>query len=205
MRIKVCGITSLYDAELAITYGAWALGFNFYPPSPRYIDPHQASAIIAKIATRVRCVGIFVNSRIMEIDRICSYTGIEYVQLHGAEHPKEFKNYPAKLIKAIPIRDDNDMAALQDWSFCHAILLDAYDEKLYGGTGKLLPLQKVKQAVLDYRIILAGGINQHNIPEVLALNPYGVDICSGTEISHGKKCSEKLQALFAMVGTQDVA
>ena len=139
-KIKICGITNLEDASAAVEMGADFLGFNFYPKSPRYIEPKKAFEIISKLPTFVDMVGIFVNSPVEEVREIAGMCELNWVQLHGDESPgfcNSLNSIHAKVIKAVRVRDENDIEYARNFSV-DALLLDAYQPDRYGGTGKRL-------------------------------------------------------------------
>lgn len=188
MRVKICGITSLEDALLAINAGADALGFVFYKQSPRYISPQKAHEIIQKLPPFVEKVGLFVNEDAHTINTISSQSAITLVQLHfetTVELQTELK-YP--FIRVIRMQSENDLKNLDENSY---YLVDAFCES-YGGSGKRLNLEWFKDKNCSH-LILAGGLSADNVSQTQAYGFYGVDVSSGTEISHGKKDPQKVQ------------
>jgi phosphoribosylanthranilate isomerase len=198
-KIKICGITNLKDGQLSVDLGADYLGFNFYPPSPRYIEPQAAAEIIEALSERKMHVGVFVNEdpeRVIEIARLCD---LDYVQLHGDETPeycKELEQAGVWVIKALRIKHKEDMAAIKTYSQ-GTMLLDAFHEKLYGGSGESFDWSWLTG---DHgkMIFLAGGIKPDNIEAALQVGTYGIDLCSGVEASPGTKDETKLRAIFAL-------
>lgn len=185
--VKVCGITNQQDADAAIAGGATAIGFNFYPSSPRYIAP-EVAAYIHTTPGVVR-VGVFVNenrARVEEVARIASLTA---AQLHGDELPAD---YPAALAvwKAARVGEDfrfSDYELLP----AYALLLDGPAAELYGGSGKSFDWSLAAHTAK--RIILAGGLDASNVARAVALaHPWGVDACSRIESSPGKKDHVKM-------------
>lgn len=204
-RVKICGITRLEDARLAVELGAAALGFNFYRPSPRFIEPGEARAIIARLPPFVMSVGVFADesdpARVLAQARLA---GVTAVQVHG---PK----YPAleELVRALPLivavgvgegfkpEDLGRMTA-------SAYLLDGYDPGLHGGTGKTFDWKIGLEAKKYASIILAGGLNPENVGRAIReARPYAVDVASGVESAPGIKDSGKLKAFFAAVEKAD--
>lgn len=188
MIVKVCGITRAADATAAVAAGANAIGFNFYPRSPRYIAPEQAALILTPHARRV---GVFVNEppeRVAEIARLAS---LDTVQLHGDENPAD---YPAQFAiwKAIRVAADFDLNTLNADS-AEAFLLDGPAGALYGGAGIAFDWNRARPARL--RIIIAGGLDGDNVARAIeASRPWGVDACSRIESSPGIKDHVKMQA-----------
>ncbi len=197
VELKVCGLTSLEDAWMAIRCGASYLGFNFYRPSPRYITPTAARAIIAQLPARVVPVGIFVNEpRPEDVLEIMDASGVQMAQLHGDED----SNYCARVgaervIKALRIGEDFDPQSVTGLPAA-AVLLDAYDAKLYGGTGRTLNWELAREAARLVKIFLAGGLSPDNIVAAIrAVEPYAVDVNSGVESAPGQKDENRLRQL----------
>ncbi len=191
MRVKVCGITSYQDAAMALDQGVDALGFNFYRPSPRYIDPSGARAIIRRLPPFSVWVGLFVNAAIEEAIEAALAAGVQAIQLHGDETPgycRKLVRWP--LLKAIRIGGDRIHENLSDYPV-QAFVLDVKDEALFGGTGKSFDWRLAKG--IAYPFVLAGGLRPDNVGEAIRIAaPYGVDVCSGVESSPGKKDAGRL-------------
>jgi phosphoribosylanthranilate isomerase len=194
MKVKVCGIMSYEDAVLVLDQGADALGFNFYPPSPRYIDPAAARSIIRRIPTFTTTVGLFVNvaehRRLADMARLA---GVQALQLHGDESPeycRGLSDWP--IIKVLRIAKSAVRENLEDYPV-QAFLLDVKDDLLFGGTGKTFDWS-LAQGIRRIRpIILAGGLRPDNVKEAIrTVKPYAVDVCSGVESTPGKKDAAKL-------------
>jgi phosphoribosylanthranilate isomerase len=197
VKLKVCGITLLEDARAAIDYGAEYLGFNFYAKSPRYIAPKSARAIIECLPDDIISVGIFVNeSRPEDVIEILRASGARMAQLHGDESPDYCAGIGAeRVIKALRIGGDFDPQRVLEHPAA-AILLDAYDAKLYGGTGKTANWEIAREAAKLTRIFLAGGLSPDNIVEAIrAVEPFAVDVNSGVESAPGRKDASKLRRL----------
>jgi phosphoribosylanthranilate isomerase len=200
-RVKICGITNLEDAQQAISLGADALGFNFYKRSPRYLEPSKAKLIIEALPPLVSLVGIFVDE--FSPDRILSIAhaiGIGSVQLHGSEAPEYVKRVSElRVIKAFGVVDDFDLNQMAAYSV-GAYLLDGFDPKVMGGTGKTFDWSLAIQAKKMGRIILAGGLAASNIYDAITrVRPYAVDVCSGIESEPGKKDASKMEQLFSEI------
>ena len=196
VKVKICGITNYEDAQAAIDMGADMLGFNFYPESPRYIEPEKAGEIISKLPAFTDIVGVFVNSKLKNILETISCCQLNWVQLHGDEEPKfceSFHSLNIKTMKAIRVRKEDDLKQTEKY-FTDAILLDAYHPQKYGGTG--FPFDWKIIGHMEKRIFLAGGINPENAAAAIELGVYGIDICSGIEEKPGKKDHKKMKMLF---------
>ena len=197
VKLKVCGITTFEDAEAAVACGADYLGFNFYPPSPRYISPERAREIIDRLQGDVQTVGVFVNEqRPDDVTRIMVESGVQLAQLHGDESAAYCAAIGAhRVIKAIRVTQDFEPVTVLDYKTA-AVLLDAHDESLYGGTGKKTDWNLARAAAQLTHVILAGGLAPHNIAEAIrTVMPFGVDVNSGVESSPGRKDAAKLRLL----------
>lgn len=204
VQIKICGITSEGDALCAAGCGAAALGFIFYPASPRFVTPEDARRIVKKLPEKIVRVGVFVNESVEEVEKLVAYCGLDFVQFHGDESVEYCRNFhPAMIIKAIDLRSKIDLPGALRYNAA-AILVDHRHGGLYGGTGKkanwnLALLLKNKKP-----LILSGGLNEENIREALEkVTPQAVDISSGVEISPGKKDHKKIARIFDIVRSID--
>ena len=202
-RVKICGITNEEDALSAIEKGAFAIGFIFYPKSPRYIPPVKASQIIRKIPPFIGRVGVFVNMDIRGIFEIMKRVGLSAVQLHGDESPEfcyELKTLSSiPIIKVFRIKDESSLNNIKKYSYTvNAILLDTHKDKVYGGTGETFDWNLAKKA-RNYNIplILSGGLNPQNIKEAYDIvKPYAFDVNSGIELTPGIKDHTKMDLFF---------
>ena len=199
-EVKICGITSLEDAEAAVLAGTDAIGFIFYPGSPRYVTPDRAREISGKLPERICRVGVFVDHDAEGVRRIAQSCGLDFIQLHGNESPEYCRPFPPSvLIKALSIQREEDLAFLQDYPV-RAILVDAHDPTLPGGTGKTCDWNLARKAGESRRLILSGGLNPQNILQAIeAVCPLAVDIGSGVEARPGKKDPGKIKELMAAV------
>lgn len=197
VRLKVCGITSLADAQASVDCGAVYLGFNFYRPSPRYIEPEEARRIIAELPPSVLGVGIFVNeAHPSDVNRIMNASGVRLAQLHGDESVEYCEEVGAdRVIKAFRAGGDLHLDRLLDYPV-RAVLLDAFDSRLYGGTGKTVDWQMAAGISDRVRLFLAGGLNPDNVGEAVRLvRPFAVDLNSGVETAPGIKDAGRLRLL----------
>ena len=199
--VKICGITNLDDALAAVDAGADALGFNFYSRSPRYLTPETAAKIIDRLPAEVLTVGVFVNEELDAVEKTASVAGIAALQLHGTESPEYCKALKGRyLIKVFATGDEFKPETVLDYDV-QAIMLDAYDKKTFGGTGKLsnwAVARKVRD--LFPRLFLAGGLSAENVGEAIdQVNPYAVDACSLIESAPGVKDHERVHAFVAAV------
>jgi phosphoribosylanthranilate isomerase len=203
-RVKICGITTWEDARLSTDLGASALGFNFYPPSPRSISPADAWSIIRRLPPFVEAVGVFVNWPPLVVDALARALRLGSVQLHGAESPGVVAQLARKhrVIKAVQVKSGFRVASLARYRASDAILLDGFAHGLHGGSGRTLDWKLARAATRYGRTILAGGLTPENIAEAIRVaQPYAVDVASGVEAKPGRKDSGRLRALFAAVGS----
>jgi phosphoribosylanthranilate isomerase len=200
-RIKICGITRLEDAQLAVELGAAALGFNFYPPSPRYIAPAVARRIVGHLPPFMTPVGVFANETDGEhVAGVAHQAGVSVVQLHGPGFPKlDGVLNDFLLIRAVAIGPDFKPELLRSLK-AHAFLLDSFDPELRGGTGKTFEWGLAREAKRYGSIILAGGLTPGNVAQaVKEVHPFAVDVASGVESAPGVKDPDKLRAFFSAV------
>lgn len=204
-RVKICGITRAEDARLAVELGAAALGFNFYPLSPRYIAPPAAAEIIRQLPPSVVAVGVFADaSDAVRVAEVAREAQVSAVQLHGPRFPEPESALDGFLIiRAVAVREGfepSQLAGLQ----ASAVLLDAYDPQLFGGTGKACDWRLAREATRHATIILAGGLTPESVAEAIReVRPFAVDVASGVESAPGLKDPMKLKAFFAAVRTAD--
>lgn len=204
-QVKICGITSEEDALCAAACGADALGFIFYPPSPRYIVPADALAIIKKLPDHIVVVGVFVNAAAENVKQISGSCGLDFIQLHGDESVEYCSGFaPATIIKAVHLRDEFDLVNAFQYDAA-AILVDSRDAGLYGGTGKTANWDLALKIKSKKPLILSGGLNESNVQEALEkVAPDALDICSGVEIKPGKKDHKKLAKIFDVIHRADI-
>lgn len=191
MRVKFCGITNLEDAECAVEVGAWAIGLNHWPGSPRRVDPEAASEIAAAVRRRIELVGVFVNQPLDEIARAVEDEHLTMVQLHGDEGlsfcNEVARRTGAKVIKALRVRSTADVEAARAYR-TDFHLFDAYTPAAPGGTGESFDWELVGQRTTKVPAILAGGLRPDNVAEAIAVaRPFAVDVASGIERAPGRK------------------
>ena len=199
VQIKICGITNLEDASMAVDRGANALGFIF-APSPRKIAPQKVRKIVQSIPPFVKTVGVFVNETLATIREVMQYCGLDLVQLHGDESPAFCDELMPYTIKSLRVKDDSCLQTSRAYrGKVRALLLDTYSEEKVGGTGKTFDWKlaiKVKKTGIP--IILAGGLGPTNVNlAIQTVNPYAVDVNSGIEEYPGKKDPVLMKALMA--------
>ena len=206
--VKICGITRWEDAKLAAELGAAALGFNFYPPSPRYVAPQAARAIIRKMPPFVTAVGIFANETdSAHVAAIAREAGVTAIQLHGpATHMAGLASDALDaytIIQALAVSKGFNPEVLQHLK-ANAFMLDAFDPVLKGGTGKTFDWSLARAAKKYGALILAGGLTPQNVSQAICeVRPFAVDVASGVESAPGIKDPTKLRAFLAAVADAD--
>ena len=193
-RVKICGITRLEDALVAIESGADALGFVFYEPSPRYISPEDAADIIQQLPAFVTTTALFVNETAENVDRIVQETRIDLLQFHGDEEPDFCNRFVRPYIKALRMKPELDLQVeAERYRSAQAILLDAYRPGVPGGTGEVFDWDRIPQQH-PAPLILAGGLTADNIANAVStVAPYAVDVSGGVEQSKGIKNADKVK------------
>ncbi len=204
VEVKICGITNIRDAYVATEFGADAIGFIFYPKSPRSIVPERAKEIIQKIPGSIGKVGVFVNENIETVKKIVSFCGLHLVQHHGDESPQYCRQFPmASVIKTVSHGTDEAIQELDDYSI-RAILVDAREPGCYGGTGKNSDWTLALKVKESHSLILAGGLNNENIRTAIeTVWPDAVDINSGVETLPGKKDPHKMREIMEIIRAVD--
>lgn len=202
--VKICGITNKEDALAAAQCGAAALGFIFYPPSPRYITPEDALKIIGALPDSVIRIGVFVNQEQEDVCRVFEYCALDMIQLHGNESPGYCRLFPSSvIIKAVELKNEDDINRAYGYNVA-AILVDSRHAGLYGGTGKTVNWKLSSRVSSKKPLILSGGLNAENVTEAMTtVNPAALDINSGVEASPGKKDHRKLAQIFDAVRSAD--
>ncbi len=186
MRVKICGITNLEDAQDAIKAGVDALGFVFYEPSPRYIRPVDAREIVEQLPPFVQTVGLFVNESSKHINDKCKVAKMQLAQIIDDEDNTEFDNLDIKYVEVARVQSKEDLEDL-DGKY---VLVDAFVDG-FGGEGKRIAIDWFDNIDVS-RMIIAGGLNAHNLQELKGYNFFGVDVSSGVEASKGKKDKTKM-------------
>lgn len=198
LKVKVCGITNLPDAEKALEYGADALGFNFYAPSPRFLTPTKARAIVRQLPAGGCNVALFVNEAVAQVKEILASgvlddgrQGYHALQFHGEEDGEYCSGWGLRVIKAFRLKGKDDLQRLNDFP-ADFYLLDSWSAG-YGGSGAAFPWEWL-QGLNAQKLILSGGLTVDNVADaVCRIRPYGVDVCSGVESRPGVKDHEKIK------------
>ena len=201
VKVKVCGITNLEDALKAVEFGADLLGFNFYPPSPRYITPEKARGILADLPEAVGNVALFVNEPREKVREVIGYgllpdgrQSFYGLQFHGEESQDYCRGWELKVMKAFRVKERESLIGINEFP-ADFYLLDSWAPG-YGGSGSPFPWSWLEGLRAD-RLVLAGGLEPENVQEaVRRVRPYGVDVCTGVEARPGIKDHEKLKAFI---------
>jgi phosphoribosylanthranilate isomerase len=193
--VKICGITRLADALEAVEAGARALGFVFWPDSPRFIDPYRARAIAERLPAFVTAVGVFVNQPSEHVTGVASLVHLGAIQLHGDETVEYAAALRRPVIKAVTIAGNPDQ-----WPRETTILLDAHDPIRRGGTSQTIDWNAASPIAARRRVLLAGGLKPENVAAAIeCVRPFGIDVSSGVEHEPGIKDSKRLRALFEAI------
>lgn len=215
-KVKICGLTNLEDAQVAVEAGADLLGFIFYEPSPRYVHPEMVREIITTLrhnhstthhaprTTSPVFVGVFVNTPQERVSQLLDFCGLDAAQLHGAEATQFVDHFQGRAFKVLQpqsaveadelIQKYQPLTLTDRSSRLPAFLLEAYHPTLYGGTGRVTDWAMAATLARQYPIMLAGSLTPANVAEAIeAVKPWGVDVSSGVEIEKGKKDHRKIR------------
>lgn len=197
LRVKVCGMQRVDDAQLAAELGAAAIGFIFWPGSRRFIDPAKAREVAAALPDGVMRVGVFVDQEPAFVRQVVNTVPLDAVQLHGMEIVSDYADLGVKLIKAIGVSDPFDPSAADALPESVTLLLDAHDPERHGGTGRTIDWSIAATMAARRQTILSGGLNPQNVGQAVdRVRPYMVDVSSGVESAPGIKDPVKLRAFF---------
>jgi phosphoribosylanthranilate isomerase len=195
MMVKICGITRQQDAEAAVDHGAAAIGFIFWPGSPRFIDPYGARRIAKALPPFISTVGVFVNQPREYINGVASLVPLSVVQLHGDESTAFAAQLSRPVMKTITRRE-----SASEWPAHVMLLVDVHDPVKRGGTGHVVDWTMAAGVARERRVVLAGGLTRDNVGDaVAAVQPWGIDVSSGVESSPGIKDERRMAALFAVI------
>jgi len=202
-KVKICGLTRLDDARLAVESGAWALGMIFHADSPRHVEVERAAEIATAFRRRCEVVGVFVNAPLDDVLRTLGSVPLTMLQLHGDEGPsycaEAARRSGLKVIKAVRARDVHAVRSLSSFH-TDFHMIDAYVPGSYGGTGERFDWELAAARPRGTPLVLSGGLTAENVGEALALtDPYAVDVSSGVEAAPGVKDPYRVQAFFEAV------
>jgi phosphoribosylanthranilate isomerase len=203
--VKICGITRIEDASNAVRHGAHAIGLVFYRPSPRFVEPDAAAAIVRTLPPFVTPVGLFVDAKEEEVRAVAARSGIRLLQFHGTETSAFCERFELPYMKAVRVRPGVDLLQYaRDFGNAKALLLDAFHQGLHGGTGTVFDWNLIPRD-LPLPIVLSGGLTAENVGEAIRrVRPCAVDVSSGVEASKGIKDARKIAAFFTGVRDADV-
>lgn len=200
IRVKVCGISRVEDALLAAELGACAVGFVFWPQSPRFIDPYRAREIVAALPPCVSPVGVFVNQPVDYVTGVAKLLNLAAVQLHGDEAVETYARSAHRVIKAVPVSGLFDAASVDAIPGGVTVLLDAHDPVKRGGTGRAIDWSAASRVARSRRTILSGGLNAQNVRSAVeTVQPYAIDVSSGVEAAPGIKDAARLRDFFSVL------
>jgi phosphoribosylanthranilate isomerase len=197
--IKICGLKREEDVRAAIDAGADAVGFVFYPKSPRFIDPEKAAGLALAAPPFVNAVGLFVNAEPRQVREILAAVPLHLLQFHGDEDERYCRQFARPYVKAARMRPGFDLLQYAtEFSSAQAILVDAFAET-YGGGGKTFDWNLIPPGVAR-PLILSGGLDAGNVGEaIVRVRPAAVDVSSGVEAAKGIKDAAKIRAFVAAV------
>jgi phosphoribosylanthranilate isomerase len=203
-KVKICGVTRVEDAELAVTLGAWAIGMIFYAPSPRRCSLSQAQAISQALRRKTQLVGVFVNESLPRIVAIAERLQVSIVQLHGDEGPafcaEVARRTGAKVCKALQVGAAGDLRQLERFHVDFHLVDAKGDAGLRGGTGTTFDWALLSGRRSKVPLILSGGLRPHNVGEAIeVVHPFAVDVASGVEQAPGRKDEALMRAFFDAV------
>jgi phosphoribosylanthranilate isomerase len=198
VQVKVCGLTRHADAEIAVGFGASAVGLIFWAGSPRVVAPNEAAAVVTGLPPFVARVGVFVNATPDHVKAVVEQVGLDVVQLHGEERVGDYADVGAQLVKVVTLDTNDDIQRAVDLPAGVMPLVDATDRARRGGTGKTADWTRAAEVAAHRPTILAGGLTADNIAEaVRTVRPFAVDVSSGVEDAPGVKSPERLRQFFA--------
>lgn len=199
-RVKICGLTRPEDVRLAVALGADAIGFVFWPGSPRAVTPSSARAIAATVPPFVTRVGVFVDAVPAAVAAAIAEAGLDAVQLHGAEPVDRYRGLGVRLIKLVTLDEDQAVEAAAALPDDVTPIVDASDRERHGGTGRLAHWPRAAALAARRPVILAGGLTAENVDRAVSeVKPWAVDVSSGVEAAPGIKDHDRLAAFFAAV------
>jgi phosphoribosylanthranilate isomerase len=197
VRVKICGITHPADLQAAADAGADAVGFNFYPHSPRYVDQRIAGSLVRRTPSGIAPVGVFVNATGHEMRSTAIRIGLHEVQWHGDAAAPDGDCTPYPLVISYRVAGHIDLEAIKAHVAARqlgAVMIDARVPGEYGGTGTTAPWSLLAGFDPGVPVILAGGLTPENVAEAMStVRPWGVDVASGVESSPGRKDAEKMR------------
>ncbi|MFM9913768.1 MAG: phosphoribosylanthranilate isomerase [Methylophilaceae bacterium] len=205
VRTKICGITRVEDALVAVACGADAIGLVLFADSKRQVTPEQAAKIVAALPPFVDVVGLFVNAEADEVRRIMQTVNLSLLQFHGDETPEYCNSFNFPYVKAIRVRPElNLLQYAKRFKDAKALMFDAYQEGVMGGTGKTFDWSLIPKK-FPKPIVLAGGLNDKNVREAIKqVRPFAVDVSGGVELEKGIKDAHKIAKFIKAVSKENI-
>lgn len=202
-RIKICGLTREEDVDAAVAAGADAIGFVFYPPSPRYVTAQRAAELATRIPPFIDTVGLFVNAAPAEVLATCAAVPLNLLQFHGDEDAAYCRQFARPWLRAARVRPGLDLVEFaRSFSDARGLLLDAFVEG-YGGGGHVFDWTLIPPGLPGF-LVLSGGLNAANVGDAIErVRPVAVDVSSGVEAGKGIKDHQKIAAFVAAVRKAD--
>lgn len=197
VKVKVCGITNLDDAFLAVEAGADAFGFIFVEDTPRFITPERAAAIIRELPPFVAPVGVFWDHPAGHVKAVAEQCGLGALQFHGDEPPEDLRDYQLPVIKTLKVASAADLSRMESYRVA-AYLLDSPARWSLGEARQSIQWELARTVSASHTVILSAGLTPENVQEAIRVaRPYGVDVNSGVEARPGKKDAEKVRRFIA--------
>jgi phosphoribosylanthranilate isomerase len=202
-RIKICGLTREEDVDAAVAAGADAIGFVFYPPSPRYLSPRRAAELVRRVPSFIDVVGLFVNEAPEALLAVCEAVPINLLQFHGDEDGAYCRQFARPYLRAARVRPGLDLVEFaRAFPDARGLLLDAFVEG-YGGGGHVFDWSLIPPELPGF-LVLSGGLTAANVGEAIErVRPVAVDVSSGVETGKGIKDHSKIAAFVAAVRNAD--
>ena len=198
--IKICGVTRVEDARLAVELGAEFIGLNFWPRSPRFLSVEAAMPIAAAVAGRTRLVGVWVDPSREEVASISETLSLDLFQFHGDQDPRAINWFPERVIKAVRVGPDLESVRLDQYGQAWGFLLDCAPPGVYGGTGESWSYERIAGLETSKPVLLAGGLDPENVAAAIAESGVDlVDVCSGVEAAPGIKDPDLLKRFIREV------
>lgn len=203
-RIKICGVKEALHALVAADAGADAIGLVFYPDSPRYVTPGTAANVVAMLPPFVSTVGLFVDASESKVRETLEHVRLDMLQFHGAETPEFCESFGVPYVRAVPMEEGTDLLEwVSRFSTARALLLDAYEPGVPGGTGRTFDWTRIPRN-LPIPVVLSGGLNPENAGRaVREVKPWAVDVSSGVEVTRGSKDPRKIVEFIRSVQRED--
>lgn len=203
--IKICGITSIEDAELVVKAGADAIGLNFAKASPRYLEPSEAKKIVQALGPVITWVGVFVDSSREELRLVQEEVGLDLLQLHGSEPPQLIQDFAPIAYKALRVGGPEDVGLARSMPG-DRILVDSKVKGMAGGSGQTFDWSLLGGLAEERRVVLAGGLGPHNVESAIsAVRPFGIDTASGVEQNPRKKDAALVESFLRLARAQSLA